>query len=162
MITQQEFELADYNFTAQHFIHNIKVTTSFCFKMNHCQVSRLIHLSGWSCQILVPIWLSWSYSLNSSCGNHQTFFFILKVLEGGDWGSILLRETWLWPLFNLKALAFGYWKVDISRGSKSPSYTGQCNHNQSEWIFPLVNSQLKLDSMMAGEILTQKKKLENI
>ena len=41
----------------------------------------------------------------------------------------MLKETRLWPLFNYKALDFGYWKPDFCRGSTSlflHDYTGWC------------------------------------
>ena len=46
-------------------------------------------------------------------------YFILKVLEGGGWGSIALREINLWPLFNFETLVCFF--AEINRGSKSQS-----------------------------------------
>ena len=46
-----------------------------------------------------------------------------------------------------------YWKPEIGKGSKTYSqleYTG-------EWVFPLVNSQHKLDSAVGGAVQEQRK-----
>ena len=83
--------------------------------------------------------------------NKHPTIFILKVLERSGCGLIELRETRLWRLFNFKVLSFEYWKSEISKVVKSPSWHEYMSQyiphlNQGEWVSPLVNSQQKLGS----------------
>ena len=89
------------------------------------------------------------YSSNCSNDKQTLNLFILKVLEGGGWGSTISKESRFWPLFNFKALGFQYWKPEINRGLKLPLltqvYWPMYPHvNQGEWVSSL-NSLQKME-----------------
>ena len=94
--------------------------------------------------------------------NEHPVLFISIALEGGGWRLIVLKETRFWPLFNFKAVGFGYGKPEMSRSSKSPSWPDYINWctsclNWGKWLSNLVNSQLKLDSVVGGGAQDQQK-----
>ena len=85
--------------------------------------------------------------------------FIPYVLEGGCWGSIVLRgrtydrceivvfKSRIWQRLRIILFAWVYWHcIPVSQG---------------EWVAPLVHSLLKLDSMVGGGAKDQRITITN-
>ena len=93
---------------------------------------------GWSCQALAPIYIIPTVLLNLHLQQVPNLYLIIAR---GRWLRVNCVENWnLTSAENLKLAT-----------ARKPILKSSIPHlNQGEWVTPLVNSQLKLDSVVDG------------